>query len=367
MVKRGFSTSGNPPCPADKPEHWDTARITAHDSSGAIERFRTKNGWAPFTSMGRDVGSLQPLDFALAPGVYAVGNPAVASLGGDRIMTVIRGSNGNIYTATTQGSGSGSVWGSIGTPAPFLDGDPAVVSWSQSPARVDVAIVGRASPTATSRVWKKALVSGLWEPTWENSMGLPPASLKGGVALASWGPNRLDVFVNDFSSRLWHQSWNPGWGGWDQPGGQCPGGAIGRPAAVSWGPNRIDIVLRAQDNGIWHFWWDNGWAPQWTRIATVNSAAYHPTIASFGPSRLDVFTGGALNRLYQLACTSGTCTSASSWAGWVPFGGVLTSSPAASSPRGLARIDIVAASDDGSALPTPTSNRGLWHKWWPWQ
>jgi hypothetical protein len=203
---------------------------------------------------------------------------------------------------------------------------------------------------------------------WENSMSQPAAAiLKGGIAIASWAPNRLDIFANDFNGRLWHQSWNPNWGGWDQPGGQCPGGSIGRPAAVSWGPDRIDIVVRAADNGIWQFWWDNGWAPQWIRIKSVNSGAYNPTIASYGPSHLEVFTGGSLNRLYQLACTSGSCKSASSWWGWVPFGGVLTSSPAASSPRGIARVDIVAASDDGSALPTPTSNRGLWHKWWPWQ
>jgi len=366
MVKRGFSIPSAPPCPADIPEHWNTSRITAHDTATAIEMYRTKNGWAPFTPMGRDVGSTQPLAFSLTGSVYARGNPAVAAVGQTSIITVTRGSDGNVYYAVTAGSGTGTTFNSLGRPAPTLLGDPAVVSWSQSTARVDIVIVGQAA-NDVPRVWKRAFANGAWEGAWESSMGIPAGvTLQGGVALASWGTDRLDIFANDNNKRLWHQSWNPGYGGWDQPGGQCPGGQLGRPAAVSWGPGRIDIVARAADSSIYQLVWDSaGWS-SWIKLISVNSA-HDPAIASYQPSHLEIFTGGAANRLYQLTCLSGTCKSASSWTGWWPFGGIITSSPAASSPRGFARVDVIAKGDDGSALPTPNAEGGLWHKWWPWQ
>jgi hypothetical protein len=91
-----------------------------------------------------------------------------------------------------------------------------------------------------------------------------------------------------------------------------------------------------------------------------------PTIASWGPGRLDMFFRSSNNHLFQTTCTTSPCKTAGAWGPWVPLGGFLQSKPAAASPRAVKRIDVVSLSDDGQALPTPNGNRGMWHRYWPW-
>ncbi len=66
-------------------------------------------------------------------------------------------------------------------------------------------------------------------------------------AVASWQPNRLDVFAGGTDNSLFHIWWDgQRWSSWESLGG----GLTSSPAAVSWGPNRIDVFVRGTDNAL---------------------------------------------------------------------------------------------------------------------
>jgi hypothetical protein len=50
---------------------------------------------------------------------------------------------------------------------------------------------------------------------------------------------------------LRHKYWNGSWSGWESLGGVF----LHNPAAVSWGPNRIDIFVEGADSHLWHKAW----------------------------------------------------------------------------------------------------------------
>jgi hypothetical protein len=80
-----------------------------------------------------------------------------------------------------------------------------------------------------------------WGAGWEDIGG----AVTGGLAAASWGPQRLDIFGVDAAGHVQHMWYDPtlpntmnGWGaGWEDIGGAVTGGL----AAASWGPQRLDI------------------------------------------------------------------------------------------------------------------------------
>jgi hypothetical protein len=52
---------------------------------------------------------------------------------------------------------------------------------------------------------------------------------------------------------LYHTGWDGStWNNWDWVGGYFQNS----PAAVSWGPNRIDVFVQGSDNNLGHLWWD---------------------------------------------------------------------------------------------------------------
>jgi hypothetical protein len=103
-----------------------------------------------------------------------------------------------------------------------------------------------------------------WQPSqdgWEALNGTfssPPA-------VASWGPNRLDVFGLGAGNQIFHKfwdgsSWEPS-GGWESLGGTFNTA----PAVVSWGPNRLDVFGLGADGQLYHKAWDgSNWKPSFT-------------------------------------------------------------------------------------------------------
>ncbi|RYZ44246.1 MAG: hypothetical protein EOO71_00190 [Myxococcaceae bacterium] len=184
--------------------------------------------------------------------------------------------------------------------------------------------------------------------------GIPWESLGGGLnsgpAAASWGANRLDVFVRGLDSQMHHQYWaGAGWSGW----GLHTGVITSDPAAASWGNNRIDVFARGADNSMLHKAWDGvGWSPWYSQGGTFNSG---PAVASWGANRLDVFGQGADNQLYHQAWTG------SGWTSWNLIPGVVTSDPAAVS-WGPNRIDLFARGTDNTMLHKAWDGAG----WSPW-
>jgi hypothetical protein len=235
----------------------------------------------------------------------------------------------------------------------------------------------------------------------------PPAGGAKGVAVSSWGANRLDVFAwrssDNGLSHMWYD--NDNYSQWEDLSGTF----VAPPRAVS-GPSRIDLVGLGTDLRIWHKYYNGScgpkscWYPQdaqgnpgWEPISNQRFSSA-PTIASWGPSRLDVFARGTDNQLYHAwAQNSGFSSfealglyfqgdpTAVSWGTgridmfgldasnqlvhayydhdwgprtngvlhWEGVGGYLTTSPGASS-WGPNRLDIFARGGDN----------GQWHTYW---
>ncbi|HHW68652.1 MAG TPA: sialidase, partial [Epulopiscium sp.] len=91
---------------------------------------------------------------------------------------------------------------------------------------------------------------------WEDLGGV----LTSAPAVASWQPNRLDVFGRGQNNALWHKWWDGSrWSEWEDLGGIL----TSAPGAESWGRNRIDVFGRGQNNALWHKWWDGSRWSEW--------------------------------------------------------------------------------------------------------
>ena len=173
---------------------------------------------------------------------------------------------------------------------------------------------------------------------WEDLGGV----LTSAPAVASWQPNRLDVFARGQNNALWHKWWDGSrWSNWEDLGGVL----TSAPAAVSWGPNRIDVFGRGQNQSLWHKWWDGTRWSDWEDLGggIINSG---PAASSTGVNRLEVFAQGQRGDLL-MRTWNGT-----RWSNWQSLGGVITSEPAAVSWGGN-RLDVFARG----------RNNALWHIW----
>lgn len=179
---------------------------------------------------------------------------------------------------------------------------------------------------------------------WESLGG----ALTSGAEVASWSPNRLDVFARGADNALYHRAWTGrGWSGWESLGGSL----TSDPAAVSWGNGRIDVFARGVDNALYHKVYSGSWSA-WEALG--GALASGPAVASWGPGRLDVFVQGNDNAVYHRAYSG-------SWGGWESLGGALTSDPTAVS-WGSGRIDVFARGTD-NALYHRVWNGNGWGGW----
>ncbi len=169
-----------------------------------------------------------------------------------------------------------------------------------------------------------------------------------GVAISSWAPNRLDVFVRAKDHSISHRAWDGSWHDWDSVGGI----STAAPAAVSWGPNRIDVLARATDFTIAHRAWDGKWS-NWDSLEGVATSS--PAICSWGPNRLDVFVRGNDLAIWHRAWQG-------SWTNWDTIGASITSAPAAVS-WGTGRIDVVARGQDGALWHRAYNDGSGWADW----
>jgi len=262
-------------------------------------------------------------------------------------------------------NGSWQPWESLGG---NLTSDPAAVSWS--PGVIDV--FARGPDLALRHIWfdKKgwrgwlslgAPASTAWngQPMWINTDPwtnlTPPAGcgLLSHPAVASWGKDRLDVFVfaqtpANRGVNLWQLTYDDGWSAnWNnlgQPPGDIFAGGTS-PAAVSWGKNRIDIVALGED-GLWHLAYDGQWGAWENLFQTVVPPIVEfqpgsPAISSWGSERLDIFCAiqpiGNLpnSAIWHLWMDSGV------WQHWESLGGQVASDPTAVSWQPQ-RVDLFA-------------------------
>ena len=219
-----------------------------------------------------------------------------------------------------------------------------VASWA--PNRLDVFGTGRLGHTTLHKFWD----GSDWLPKsgWED-LGGRFASAPVGVA---WGPNRLDVFGVGDNAHVYHKRWDgAGWrpqASWNDLGGDF----ASAPAVAAWGPDRLDLVALGRDRQMFHKAWDGSdWRPRgvaWEPHGAAFSSA--PTIVSWGPNRLDIFALGTDRRLYHQAW-DGTQwlprrpDGSPSQTNWDGLGGPFKAFNVAS--WGPGRLDIFAVGTDG--------------------
>jgi hypothetical protein len=164
-------------------------------------------------------------------------------------------------------------------------------------------------------------------------------------AVASWGSNRLDVFIRALNNELWHQAWDgANWSGWFS----LQGVLTSAPAAVSWGENRIDVFALGTDREVWHRTWDGGWL-DWISegggdVESDGLLDDAPGVTATGSKELYLFVRNSGHNL-KFKYWGGE-----SWSAWDFLGGVpIYSSPSVVS-RGAGMLDIVARGESGQVL-----------------
>lgn len=235
---------------------------------------------------------------------------------------------------------------------------------SSDPATVTLPSLGTAAfvvGTDASVWWSTASMA--WNP-----LGAPPPGLIGNPAAVSWGPGRIDLFVEGGDHKLW-QRWTAcsgcQWSSWLQPVG-TDGTLASSPAVTSWGPGRIDVIVQGTDgNYYWRDWDTSAWSGGWQIIgapAVPAVAGEQAAVTTYGPGRLDVFVRGGDNKLWQWFMVNNVFSNGFSQ----PLGatGTLNSAPAADwwTAAGSDAVSVFVQGVDGR-LYQATYEAGAWIPW----
>ena len=150
-----------------------------------------------------------------------------------------------------------------------VTGSLTAVGWAWN--RVHVFGVGTDDPQAPEAVLHKWWDGSQWS-AWERLSG---AGVTGLQAVA-WGPDRIDLLgrggvAGPVGNPVFHRSWD---GATWNPPKDAPWESIGGdfyvahgPGVASWGPNRLDVFMVADADvdgnaDVWHRWWNGSdWMP----------------------------------------------------------------------------------------------------------
>jgi hypothetical protein len=251
---------------------WDVISYPAAASwgSGRIDVFNItrSNNTILHTFASSPDGTVSMDNWGSAPGYTFFGKPDASSWGDQRIDIFAPARDGNGNTVIQhKGWDHGRVygWESYGA-APngwqFV-GPLTATSWGTG--RIDLFAVASDAGNGLHLVhaWTN---TGAPPSSWEE-WGLPAGAVltdnSNGIDVASWGANRLDLFVLDSSSRIRHMWWDNGATAWDDWTNGYAGSALGRVSAVS--TESGTVIVSAQDSSgpqVWEHPWisgDQGW------------------------------------------------------------------------------------------------------------
>ena len=114
---------------------------------------------------------------------------------------------------------------------------------------------------------------------------------------------------------LYHR-WRIGgsWSGWEVVG--QTGGDWAKPAVASWGPNRLDVVVVGTDYGFYHKSYDgSSWHPSgttsWDSVGGRLNSPVAPALAAPAVNWLELFVKGTDSKWYTNSYNG------SSWEGWI--------------------------------------------------
>jgi hypothetical protein len=232
-----------------------------------------------------------------------------------------------------------------------------VASWS--PDRVDL-FVRRDS----DRVATKHLQGGRfsdWHDLTSSQSSLSPAA-------ASCRPDRIDVVVRGLDGRLWHQWYDKGWTG---AAGICrplPAypedlghpedlGVVfdSSPAVAMLTANRLAVYARGGDGDLWWKDYDTRWRA-WASLGRPEGITLISDPAATGqPGWMTVLVSGSDNAVWQKEYAEGR------WLPWRSLGGVAASGPAVASPF-LGRAEVYVLGEDRK-LHLNVWSEGGWDGW----
>jgi hypothetical protein len=129
-----------------------------------------------------------------------------------------------------------------------------------------------------------------WE-AWQKHGGLGVSTPEA----ASWGTDRVDVFVIGTDSGLWQISSTDGGGNWNSWSGKG-GKWIAAPEVTSWGRDRYDVFLLGTDSRLFHSRYNGSWSEFFDLGGTIIKP---PTAVSWSKNRLDVFVIGTNGAMYH--------------------------------------------------------------------
>lgn len=172
------------------------------------------------------------------------------------------------------------------------------------------------------------------------------------IGVASWGPERLDLFARNHDDHLIHRDFRDHkWSGWQDLGGDL----ASAPSAVSWAQGRIDVFARGKNDHLIHDWFQDG---TWHRGEDLGGELTSaPTVISQGERSLDVFVRGNGNHLEHKYFRDG-----SGWSSWQNLGGTLDGAPAAAS-WAAGRIDVFARAGDNKITHIHWVSGTGWSDW----
>ena len=216
---------------------------------------------------------------------------------------------GNTFTASA--SLDGNTWTQVGQETIIMAAQASVglaVS-SHNAGTIGTAVFDRLNLTANTP-WVPALSGADVGAVGANGSWFSPANAP---AICSWGPNRIDLFIQDQVGFADHLSWDNGTVAIDE----LDQSVVSCPCTVSWGDGRVDAfgVLNDLDYSLVHFWLDGGNLQQseslgrpngnWNTVpipldGSLESAdrlllsrglyfASPPCASTWGPNRIDIF------------------------------------------------------------------------------
>jgi Uncharacterized protein conserved in bacteria (DUF2334) len=253
---------------------------------------------------------------------------AVCSQDGNSLDVFAQGAYRVLWHKHWDSATGWSAWESLGG---VITSAPAVTS----PYNGAINLYVRGSDGA---LWSKQLSGGVWGD-WSKIGGQLLAGT--GPAAYSVGSDRIGWFVTGTDHALYHM-WLDAAGnvhGWEKLGGYL----TSSPGATSRPSGAIDVFVRGGDNALWWRSYESSsdaWGA-WSSVGGLIASGTGPAACAKDANSLDVFVQGSNNALWHRSLQG------SSWSAWESLGGVLTSSPASTSPSsGL--IDVFARGSDNT-------------------
>ncbi|MBN1612756.1 MAG: hypothetical protein JW940_39405 [Polyangiaceae bacterium] len=340
---------------------------TKGDAAGVVDLYSTPVSWQLFTRTVPDDGIDQPFNYNLAPGVQikADTNPALDAWDNGKLTMYALGTDQRMYYKRKSATGSwGSSWSIVPSSVSTLSSSPGASAWGTG--RSDIVAKG-----TDNAVWINSYVSGGW--TGWMPLGTPSGGALSAPSIIRSGSDRIDVFVQNGSRKLYVKSCTSGctggnrgsWTSWQKRFGDAT--FRGVPAPVSRGAGLVDIFVHGDDHRIWgnsyHYGAPGSWYQVRPDLIGYNSSCpdcYSPAVTSRGSNMIDLVVRGTDDQLWM----ANWVYEWGAWNNYYRLGGVLKSSPAmASRVRSANRVDVVATMEEEQEAYT--FHRGVWWKTWP--